>query len=85
MKPIVLVMLGLFTLFGAMNVPGVPVPVRTVTHTLVFIPSITASCLTYWYYASLSEAKYTVMTTATKSLGTLSIFRILMTYIYTDF
>ena len=57
-----------FVLFGFMNQPFVPVPVRMTTNSLVYLPSILASGLTYWYFDSIMEAKRTILTTAAKSV-----------------
>ena len=68
MKTKFIIALGFFALFGLMNQPFMPVPVRITTYSLAYLPSILASGLTYWYYDSTMEAKYTVLTTAAKSV-----------------
>ena len=59
---------GFFALFGLINQPFVPVPVRITVYSLVFPPSMLASAIIYWYYDSTIEVKHTVLTTAAKSV-----------------
>ena len=68
MKSKFVIALGFFALFGLMNQPFIPVPVRITTYSLAYLPSILASGSTYWYYDSTMEAKHTVLTTAAKSV-----------------
>ena len=67
MKLKLVIAVGFFALFGLMNQPFIPVPVRMTTYALALIPSAVASGLTFWYYDSTMEAKHTVLTTAAKS------------------
>ena len=68
MKLKLVIAVGFFALFGLMNQPFMPVPVRITTYSLAYLPSIMASGLAYWYYDSTMEAKHTVLTTAAKSV-----------------
>ena len=68
MKLKLVLAVGFFALFGFMNQPFVPVPIRMTTYSLVYVPSILASGLTYWYFDSTIEAKNTILTTAAKSV-----------------
>ena len=68
MKLKLVLAVGFFALFGFINQPFVPVPVRMTTYSLAYIPSILASGLTYWYYDSTMEVQHTVLTTAAKSV-----------------
>ena len=68
MKPKLIVVVGFITIFNLINIPSVPVPARLSTYSLALIPSLFASGVTYWYYDSTPEAKYTVLTTLAKSV-----------------
>ena len=68
MKLKIVIAVGFFALFGLMNQPFVPMPVRITTYNLAYMPSILASGLTYWYYDSTMVAKHTLLTTAAKSV-----------------
>lgn len=59
---------GFLALFSLINQPFMPVPVMMTTYLLAYIPSVLATGMTYWYYDSTLETKYTVLTTAAKSV-----------------
>ena len=68
MKLKIVIALGFFALFGLINQPFIPVPVRITAYSIVYPPSLLASGVIYWYYDSTMEAKHTVLTTAAKSI-----------------
>ena len=66
MRPKLIVAIGFLTIFSLINISSVPVPARILTCSFALIPSLFASGVTYWYYESTPEAKYTVLTTSAK-------------------
>ena len=68
MKLKLVIALIFFVLFSLINQPVVPVPVMMTTYFLAYLPSMLATGMTFWYYDSTMETKYTVLTTAAKSV-----------------
>jgi hypothetical protein len=60
--------LSFIAISGMVNLPVVPAPVRIIHLSLANIPSILASGVSFCYYHKIPEAKYTVLTTAAKSV-----------------
>ena len=58
----------IFVLFGLIIIVDPPVPVKILAYSLVYIPSLFASVMLYWFYNSFPESRYTILTTAAKSV-----------------
>lgn len=68
MKFKLVIALSFIAISGMVNLPFVPAPVRIIHLSLANIPSMLASGVSFWYYHNFPEAKYTVLTTAAKSV-----------------
>ena len=55
-----------FVLLGLIIIVDTPVPVRILAYSLLYIPSLFASVMLYWFYDSFPEHRYTILTSAAK-------------------
>ena len=56
-----------FVLLGLIIIVDTPVPVRRIlAYSLLYIPSLFASVMVYWFYDSFPERRYTILTSAAK-------------------
>ena len=68
MKLNLILALSFIAISGMVNLPVVPAPVRIFHLSLANIPSLFSSGVSFWYYHKIPDAKYTVLTTAAKSV-----------------
>ena len=54
--------------FSIVNIPLVPAGLRMLAYTVIMIPSLSCSSLTYSYYSSMPETMYSVLTVAVQSV-----------------
>ena len=73
---------GYIFFFVLINVPVVYPIVRLTTYSMLLLPSIILSGLVYIFYDSVPIEKYSLLTTAAKSIVVWHIVMTLSTYIY---
>ena len=63
-----LLVITMVVMFGIINLQGVPMSIKIMTYTLSLVVSLSSSSVAFYFFSSVPEAQYTLLTSSAKSV-----------------